>query len=85
MKKTYITNENTSESSALFIGLDTIYGGWLLETNGNPTCLNELEDADCETEIASINEIIADPATPWEPLTPEDKEYIRLTLESWGM
>lgn len=91
MKKTYITNENASETFTLYVGIDAVYGGWIMETSGDPTCLNELEESvsdgneSAEALINSIGELISDPATPWEPLSFEDKEYIRFTLESWGL
>lgn len=91
MKKTYITNESTSETYALFAGIDAVYGGWLMETGGDPTCLNELEEAvadgneSAETLIGSINDLISASTTPWEDLSEEDLEYIQDTLESWGL
>lgn len=96
MKKTYISYINNcaeietyrydgSEAYALYVGIDAVYGGWILETGGDPTCLNELEQAAAEAEITAINEIIADPTTPWEDLSEEDLEYIQDTLESWGI
>lgn len=85
MKKTYITDESTAESYALYVGIDTVYGGWIAETGGEPTALNDLEDCGAESEIAAINAIIYDPATPWESLSADDEEYIRSTLERWGL
>ena len=35
--------------------------------------------------IRSINEIIADSATPWKCLNSEDEESIRDTLSAWGI
>ena len=49
------------------------------------TGLNELEDNGCETEIAALDQIINDPATPWEDLTQDDVEYISDTLTAWGI
>lgn len=91
MKKAYITDETTSEAYALYVRINAVYGGWIMETGGNPTCLNELEEAasdgneSAETLINSINELIADPTTLWEDLSEEDQEYILDTLESWGL
>lgn len=96
MKKTYIqydehltsafiSRHDGNEQFALYIDVEAVYGGWLLETGGNPTCLNELEDAECDSMIRSINEIIADPETPWECLKEEDEEYIQDTLTAWGI
>lgn len=102
MKKTYISCANCgtevasyrndgSEAYALYVGIDAVYGGWIMETGGDPTCLNELEEAvsnginTAEAEINAINEIIANPSTSWESLNFEDQEYIRFTLKSWGL
>lgn len=81
-KKTYITTE--AERFALYTGITAVYGGWILETGGTPTCLTELEDAHCEDELAQVAAIIADPHTPWEALTDEDEAYIADTLRAWG-
>lgn len=83
MQKTYIIING--ERFALYTGIESVYGGYLLETNGGATCLNELEDAEDAALIDQINEIIADPATPWEPLEEEDAQYIRDTLDAWGI
>lgn len=94
MKKTYVQyNDNAYtlhngdgiERDALYIGLNNVYGGYILETAGGPTGLNELEDNGCENEIAAINQTINDPATPWEDLTQDDAEYISDTLTAWGI
>lgn len=83
MQKTYIEINNVR--FALYTGIESVYGGFLLETNGGATCLNELEEADASELIESINAIIADPDTPWEALSDEDTQYISDTLESWGL
>lgn len=83
MKKTYTSNGNT-----LYTGISRIYGGWLLTTEGDPTTLNELEDANndaTDQEIAEINEILADPSTVWEEVNEEDAEYINGWLDTWGI
>lgn len=94
MKKTYVqyndniytlNNGDGVERYVLYIGLDNVYGGYILETAGDPIGLNDLEDSNGESEIASINHIINDPATPWEDLTQDDAEYISDTLAAWGI
>lgn len=96
MKKTYVQlNKHSTDATlshfdgneqfALYADVESVDGGWLLETSGSLTCLNELEDAECDSMIRSINEIIADSATPWEALSEEDTEYIRDTLSAWGI
>lgn len=100
MKKTYISYLNNctevescrydgSEAYALYVGLDdAIYGGWLLETGGDPCALNDLEERICdgcegvEILLNSINGLIADPATPWEDLVEEDVEYLNDWFET---
>lgn len=83
MQKTYIIING--ERFALYTGIESVYGGYLLETNGGATCLNELEDAEDTALIDQINAVIADPTTPWEPLEEEDTQYIRDTLDAWGI
>lgn len=96
MKKTYVQFNETSTSAflsrfdgneefALYTDIDSVDGGWLLETSGSLTCLNELEDAGSEEMINAISEIVADPATPWDELSEEDEEAIRETLTAWGI
>lgn len=96
MKKTYVQfNKNSAsaflsrfdgnEQFALYADIDSVDGGWLLETSGSLTCLNELEDAGSEAMINAISKIVADPATPWEDLSEEDEEAIRDTLTVWGI
>ena len=60
-------------------------GGYILETAGDPTGLNKLEDNGCETEIAALDQIIIDPATTWQELTEDDLSYIADTLTAWGI
>lgn len=69
----------------LYADVDAVYGGWLMETSGEACCLNQLEDVEADSEIAEINEVIADPATPWEKPTVEDIGYVRDVLQSWGI
>lgn len=83
MKKTYI--ESNNERFALYTSIESVYGGFLLETNGGATCLNELEDSDSDELIEQINAIISDTATPWESLNEEDEQYIADTLKAWGL
>lgn len=86
MKKTAIYTE--SERFWLFYGIESVYGGYILETGGDPTCLNELEDAQndqADSLIESISDIINDPRTPWEACDEEDEEYVKETLESLGI
>lgn len=85
MKKTYITDNETSERYALYVGIDQIYGGWMMETSGDPDTLNTLEDSDCADLIEKITSTINDPATEWEQATEEDNEYVAEWLEIWGL
>ena len=94
MKKTYIQGE--IERYALYVGIERVHGGWIMETGGEPNTLEYMEealsdanDADeynaIEAELDEINAIIDDPTTPWEELREEDVEYIEDTLRAWGI
>lgn len=82
-------------SFSLYTGISAIYGGWLADIDGGET-LNDLEEElantdredyrrAAEEEMAFINDLIADPSTPWEPLNARDEEYIAEMLEAWGL
>ena len=83
MKKTIIYGE--SENNTLYFGIPEVYGEFILTTGGDPTCLNELEDADAEETICAISDLLNDPATPWEDCTDEDIEYVAEWLNVWGI
>ena len=86
MKKAYIYNDN--ERNTLYFGIASVYGEFVLTTEGDPTCLNELEDANnesCDALISSIQEIITDPSTPWEPCDEGDEAYVSEWLSIWGI
>lgn len=67
----------------IYTGIARVYGGWIATTEGNPTCLNELEDAGAEEEISRINELIS--TADAEDLTDRDLEYIKGILDTWGV
>lgn len=85
MKKTYITNNETSERYALYVGINQLYGDWMMETSGDPDTLNTLEDNGCTALIEKITSTINDPATEWEQATEEDSEYVAEWLKIWGL
>lgn len=83
MKKTYITNgKNTYK---LYNNIESLYGEWMLETEGQPETLSSLEDADATDKIDYVEEIIGDPATPWEECDENDKKYVNKWLDIWGI
>ena len=95
MKKTYVEFADDGkitahallsgkESFALYAGIDAVYGGWVLTSNGDPCTLNELENADSEEMIQSVNALLADPEI-WEPCDDEDEAYISEWLGIWGI
>lgn len=87
MKKALFSiNENSGERYYLYTGISELYGGWMLETGGNPDTLEALEECGgtCAGLIAKINAAISDPRTEWEPLTKDDLAYIAGYLEAWG-
>ena len=77
MKK-IITNTET-----IYIDIDEIYGGWMATTEGEPTCLNMLEDAGAEEEIERIESIIDE--YPAEDVTLEDECYVDEWLKMFGI
>ena len=83
MKKTTITTNN--ELFNLYFGISSVYGEFILETAGDPTCLNELEDAGVDALIDSVNSVISNPNTYWEPCNEDDEEYVSDCLEAWGI
>lgn len=83
MKKTIITINN--EPFNLFFGISSVYGEFILETAGDPTCLNELEDSDCYELINLINSIINDPTASWEDCNKDDEQYVSEWLDIWGI
>lgn len=90
MKKTYLQRDekNGVELSrfggdpkyTLYNGIEELSGGWLLETGGDPVTVETAPELE---EI--ITKIINSSRTPWEPITPEDREYIADTLAAWGL
>lgn len=83
MEKTYITNgKNTYK---LYYNIESLYGEWMLETEGQLETLSSLEDADATDEIDYVEEIINDSATPWEECDENDKKYVNKWLDIWGI
>lgn len=94
MKKATVQFDNSTvitsrfdgnEQFSLYTGIDSVYGGWILTNEGDPWCLNMLEDAGDDEMIQSINELLADPSTPWEACSESDSAYINECLEDWGL
>lgn len=81
MKKTTIYGD--TENFNLYFGIKELYGEFLLETGGDPTCLGELEEEDADGWIHAVNDLLNDPATPWEPCTKEDEEYVAEWVNIW--
>lgn len=80
-----VYNFSGEESFTLYTGVSAVYGEYILGTGGNPTSLEELEDAGDENAVTDIAAILADPTTPWEECTDEDYKYVALTLLNWGI
>lgn len=83
MKKTYITSG--TKTYKLYNSIESLYGEWMLETEDHPETLSSLEDADATDEIDYVEEIIDDPATPWEECDENDKKYVNKWLDIWGI
>ena len=80
MKKiTYSVNGTTQN---IYSGIESVYGGWIATTEGDPITLNQLEDVGDEDEIARIDALIEE--NDGEELTAEDIEYINEWLKIWG-
>lgn len=87
MKKT-LFEVGISGCCYLYVGIEPVYGGFILETGGDPITLNDLEDAntpECDEIIQNINNFISNPNTYWEPCNEEDEEYVLGYLEAWGI
>jgi hypothetical protein len=84
MKKTII-NIGEGYREVLYIGIKELYGGFLLETEGDPLTLNTLEDNDEEELIKMIDSTIKDDGTPWDECDDKDTEYIKGWLVTWGI
>ena len=88
MKKTLFGNSEMG-NNYLYAGIEEVYGEFVLETEGDPVTLNDLEegaaDTDCKILIETIQSVIADPDTCWEPCSKEDERYISDWLDIWGI
>ena len=99
MRKTYVQFINAAngevesyrygsgeERFTLYSGISQLYGGWLMETSGDPITLTTLEEADnSEKIIASIDRVLSSIGTDWKALTEEDEEYIADFLAECGI
>ena len=72
----------TTDTETIYIDIDELYGGWMATTEGEPTCLNMLEEAGAEEEIERIESIIDEYSA--EDVTLEDGYYVDEWLEIWG-
>ena len=77
MKK-IITNTET-----IYIDIDELYGGWMATTEGEPTCLNMLEEAGAAAELVRLESIIDE--YPAEDTTLEDRCYVDEWLKIFGI
>ena len=73
----------TTDTETIYIGIDELYGGWMATTEGDPTCLNMLEDAGAEEEIERIESIIDE--YPVEDTTLEDECHVDEWLKMFGI
>ena len=73
----------TTDTETIYIDIDELYGGWMATTEGEPTCLNMLEDAGAEEEIERIESIIDE--YPAEDATLEDECYVDEWLKMFSI
>ena len=73
----------TTDTETIYIDIDELYGGWMATTEGEPTCLNMLEEAGAEEEIERIESIIDE--YPAEDTTLEDECYVDEWLKMFGI
>ena len=73
----------TTDTETIYIDIDELHGGWMVTTEGEPTCLNMLEEAGAEEEIERIESIIDE--YPAEDITLEDEYYVDEWLEIFGI
>lgn len=76
---------NGVESESLYIGIDELEGGFMLDTGNEPTTLVALENADAFECIEQIKAIINDESTPWEAVNEDGINHIKEWLEIWGI
>lgn len=90
MKKT-LFKESVAGGCYLYVDIEPVYGGFILETGGDPITLNDLEEGvadgitECEKLIETINNIVANPNTYWEPCDDDDEEYVSDYINAWGI
>lgn len=81
----FASRRDGNEQFALYVGIPELYGGYMLETGGEPVTLNTFEDADDTQSIEAVAAIVADPSTPWEDCSAEDTKYVAEWLSAWGI
>lgn len=85
----WFPSDRTARTQTPEYSVEDVYGEFVLETEGDPVTLNDLEesasDADCKALIEAIRSVIADPGTYWEPCSKEDEQYISDWLDIWGI
>lgn len=81
----FASRRDGNEQFALYVGIPELYGGYLLETSGEPVTRNTFEDSDDEQSIQAVAAIVSDPSTPWEVCSEEDAEYVAEWLNTWGI
>lgn len=81
------------EGDVLYTGIDRVYGGWMLTTEGEPFTLENLEDmegdARTEKEVQYASRLRAEieslVSRADEALDESDEAYITDNLETWGL
>lgn len=77
--------ENWNEKSKLLNGIPELYGGWMIETEGNPITKVSLEDVDDYDTIRAIEAYLNDDSVEWYPVGEDETNTVDSWLKSWGI
>ena len=78
-------DKGCTEQHKLYRGIPELNGGWLLQTRGDPITLEMLENADDETTIKKINQMLNDDEYGWWDADGEDYQYVSRWLDIWNL
>lgn len=77
--------ENWNGNKKLFNGIPELYGGWMIETEGNVITKVVLEDNDDYETIRAIEAYLNDDSVGWYSAGRKETEYVENWLKTWGI